>query len=190
VWTFYTLPRVYSVDRGSPAGRAGILRGDVLTHINGVSLLTPEGGRMFGATRPGDTVRWTVRRDGASKTVVAKAEVRPERRERTQLRDLSRELSRLNEMSDLDQLRRELAQLNRELERQRRETARTRVRTQTVQRLRYAGVIGGTEVEVRGPGSVIVDNDAKDQLTISTGEAVVVIRVADVVRKKKADEPK
>ena len=54
-----------------------------------------------------------------------------------------------------------------------------------VRRLRYAGVIGGTEVEVRGPGSVIVsESDARNELVINTGEAVVVIRVpAELLRK-------
>ena len=192
VWRFGTLPRVYSVDLGGPAARAGIRRGDTITHINGISLLSPEGGRRFGATRAGDMVRWTISRDGASRTVVARAELRPERSERVDLKDLREELSRLNEVPDLDQLRRELANLNRQLERSRlQDLERVRIRALPVRRLRYAGVIGGTEVEVRGPGSVIVtETDGRDELVINTGESIVVIRVPESMRKASGDKPK
>ena len=63
--------------------------------------------------------------------------------------------------------------------------------TLPARRLRYAGVIGGTEVEVRGPGSVIVsENDGKDELVISTGESVVVIRVPAGLLKRSGEKPK
>lgn len=194
VWEFGSLPRVYSVDLGGPAARAGIRRGDVITKIDGISILTPAGGRRFGAIRPGQTVRWTVQREGAIRNVVARAAERPDRRERAELRDLRKELGRLNELSDLDELRRELATLNQQMDyRGAQEAARERVRVKTlsVRRLRYAGVIGGTEVEVRGPGSVIVsETEGKDELVINTGESVVVIRLADVVRKRSRETPK
>jgi membrane-associated protease RseP (regulator of RpoE activity) len=215
VWRFGTWPKVYSVDLGGPAARAGLRRGDVITRIDGVSILTPEGGRRFGAIRPGQTVRWTVRREGALHFVVARAAERPERRERVALTELANlnqriervvltelrsELSRLNEMSNLGQLRRELANLNQRIERVKLESLertrlqdleRVRVIELPVRRLRYAGVIGGTEVEVRGPGSVIViESDHRDELVINTGEAVVVIRVPGVVPKKAGDRKK
>lgn len=200
VWQFGSRPSIYSVDLGGPAARAGFRRGDVITHLDGISILTSEGGRRFGAIRPGQTVRWAVLRDGTPRTVVARAAERPERRERVALTDLRRELSRLNDLSDLDQLRRELTTLNQRIDRVKRESAqRTRaadaLREQATvvpaRRLRYAGVIGGTEVEVRGPGSVIVsENDLKDELVINTGEAVVVIRVTEGLLKKARDKRK
>jgi len=208
VWRFGSWPTVYSVDLGGPAARAGFRRGDIITHLDGISILSPEGGRRFGAIRPGQVVRWAVLREGMPRYVVARAEERPERRERVALTDLRRELSRLNEMSDLDQLRRELATLNRRLERARTENAqaaqayqdaqraqadvmRERMTLAPARRLRYAGVIGGTSVEVRGPGSIIVSqSDLKDELVINTGEAVVVIRVPDGLQKRTADKPK
>jgi hypothetical protein len=64
VWRFVSVPEVQSVEPGSPAARAGFQRGDVLTHIDGVSLLSPDGGRRFGSFKPGQVVRWTVLRDG------------------------------------------------------------------------------------------------------------------------------
>ena len=191
MWEFGSLPKVYSVDLGGPAARAGIRRGDVITKIDGLSILSPAGGRRFGAIRPGQTVKWTVQREGAIRTVVARAAERPDRRERVgvELRDLRKELGRLNELSDLDELRRELATLNQEMG-SRREQERVRVRV-PVRRLRYAGVIGGTEIEVRGPGSVIVsESDEKDELVINTGESVVTIRVADLKRKRSGESPK
>jgi type II secretory pathway component PulC len=184
---------VYSVDLGSPAARAGLRRGDLITEIDGLSILTPAGGRRFGTIRPGQRVKWTVVRDGATRNVIASAADRPDRRERVELRDLRKQLVRLNELSDLDQLRRELTMLNQEMDsRREQEMARERVRSkiQTARRLRYAGVIGGTEVEVRGPGSIVVsENDEKDELVINTGESVVRIRLTDVVRKRSTTVP-
>jgi hypothetical protein len=200
VWRFGSWPRVYSVDLGSPAARAGLRRGDVITHIDGVSILTLEGGRRFGAIRPGQAVRWGVVRAGTPRIVVGRAAERPERRERVALSELRGELSRLNEMSDLDQLRRELANLNQRIERVKLESAeltrlqdlqRVRKVEQPVRRLRYAGVINGTEVEVRGPGSVIVsESDAKNELVINTGDAVVVIRVPEGLLKRTSEKKK
>jgi membrane-associated protease RseP (regulator of RpoE activity) len=194
VWEFRSLPKVYSVDLGGPAARAGIRRGDVIVKIDDLSILSPDGGRRFGAIRPGQTVKWTVKREGAIRHVIARAVEKPDRRERVELRDLRVELGRLNELSDLDELRRELATLNREMEsRRKQEVARERVRvkTQPARRLRYAGVIGDTEVEVRGTGSVIVNtNDDKDELVINTGETVVRIRVPGGLLKRSGEKPK
>lgn len=186
VWEFGTWPEVYSVDSGSPAAVAGLRRGDLITEIDGISIITPEGGRRFGAIRPGQTVRWTVLRDGSPHRLVARAAERPERRERLALTDLRRELKRLNELSDMEQLRKELATLNREMERRRaREQERVTARSVPTRRLRYAGVIGGAEVEVRGPGSIIVSqNEDKEELVINTGESIVVIRVPETTRKR------
>ncbi len=193
VWRFGSHPKVYSVDLGSPAARAGLRRGDVITRIDGLSILSPAGGRRFGSIRPGQPVKWTVVREGAVRNVVARAAERPDRHERVELRDLRKQLVRLNELSDLDQLRRELAVLNQEMDSRRaQEMARERVRVKTpvARRLRYAGVIGGTEVEVRGPGSIIVsETDEKDELVINTGESVVVIRLSDLGRKRAATSP-
>lgn len=200
VWQFGAWPKVYSVDLGSPAARAGLRRGDVITHIDGVSILTPEGGRRFGAIRPGQAVRWSVVRAGVPRIVVGRAAERPERRERVALSELRGELSRLNEMSDLDQLRRELANLNQRIERVKLESAektrlqelqRVRKAEQPVRRLRYAGVFNGAEVEVRGPGSVIVtESDAKNELVINTGDAVVLIRVPEGLLKRTGEKKK
>jgi hypothetical protein len=192
VWAFASPPEVYSVDTGSPAALGGLRRGDVITMIDGVSILTPEGGRRFSSVRPGQTVKWTVLREGASRQVVARATERPDRRERTQLRDLRRELSRINEMSDLDQLRREVANLTRQMERIRlQDLERGQVRATPSRRLRYAGVIGGSEIEVRGPGSVVVtEAEDKGELVINIGESVVVIRAPEARARRSGTRPK
>jgi PDZ domain-containing protein len=193
VWTFTSLPRVYSVDLGSPAARAGLQRGDVLARIDGVSILSPDGGRRFGRIQPGQSVRLTVVRDGAPRELVAQAIERPERRATMALLDLRGELSRLNGLTDTDQLRRQINELNREMERSRaRDDARTRldVRTYSTRRLRYAGVIGDAEVEVRGPSSVIVSQTGDNEMVITVGESVVRIHVPDSARKRTADVPR
>lgn len=193
VWTFRDRPRVYLVDPGGPVGRAGMRRGDVITEIDGVSILTPEGGRRFGAILPGQTVRWTVLRGNETRQLVAKAAERPERREKEALVDLRRELRRLNETTDLEQLRREIEQLNRRMEQLRRqEQNRVRIesKVQQTRRLRYAGVVGDTEVEVRGNSAVIVSETVdRDRLVIRLGESVVTIQ-APKEKSKRKDAPR
>jgi len=67
VWTFSTPPVVESVEPGSPAYAARVRSGDRLTHLDGVSLTTPEGGLRFGTLRPGERVRLRLERDGAAR---------------------------------------------------------------------------------------------------------------------------
>ena len=185
VWVFGSHPRVYSVETGGPAARAGIQRGDVITQINGVSLLTAKGGRLFGATRPGQVVRWTLLRDGRPRYALARAEARPERR--MDLTDMREQMKRLNDVSNLSRLREELARLNERINRIQIESMPQPMprmtQRPTSRQLRYAGVIGGAEIEVRGPGTVIVsENNSRSELVINTGESVVVIRAADLAR--------
>lgn len=78
VWEFSEPPEVSMVEPGSPADRAGLRRGDVLVEIDGLPLVSEEGGRRFGAVKPGETVRLTYRRGGTSQTVSVTAEARPD----------------------------------------------------------------------------------------------------------------
>jgi membrane-associated protease RseP (regulator of RpoE activity) len=55
-------PELSMIAEGGPAGRAGLRVGDRLTHIDGLSVTSPEGARRLGAVKPGDKVRLTVRR--------------------------------------------------------------------------------------------------------------------------------
>jgi hypothetical protein len=55
------------VTRKSPAYAAGIRRGDVITHLNEVPLTSEEGGQLFGAIEPGDTVSLRLERNGAER---------------------------------------------------------------------------------------------------------------------------
>ena len=43
-------------------------------------------------------------------------------------------------------------------------------------KLRYEGTIGGSEVEVRGSGAVVVTEDAEDEIVITTPDATIHIR--------------
>lgn len=68
VWHFSTRPVVESVEPGSPAHRAGLRSGDLLTHIDGVPLDSEEGGERFSAVRPGERVTFRYERDGRATT--------------------------------------------------------------------------------------------------------------------------
>lgn len=76
-WLFEDAPVVTTVEFGSPAARAGMKAGDVLTKINGVDLDSREGGERFSRIEPGQTVEFTYERDGAAQTVSLKAVDRP-----------------------------------------------------------------------------------------------------------------
>jgi predicted metalloprotease with PDZ domain len=71
------------VAQDGPAGRAGFLTGDRITHMDGISILTPAGARRFGAVRPGQTVKLTVLRDGRLLTRELTLTRRPEIRAAT-----------------------------------------------------------------------------------------------------------
>jgi len=68
-WSFRAAPVVQRVERVGPARAAGIQAGDILTHIGGTALTSDEGGRLFGAIEPGDTVRFRLLRDGKEREV-------------------------------------------------------------------------------------------------------------------------
>jgi hypothetical protein len=172
VWEFGMLPTIYFLDPGSPAARAGIQIGDVLTQLDGVSLLTEDGGRRFGALKPGQSVRWTIRRGGNTRTLTVVTEPRPGERT-VPLAELRDRLRALSEQRDTERMSREMQRLAREMER-----AGYRVtREATRERLRYAGAVGGSEIEVRGLENVVVD-DSGDEIVITTRDATIRIRKA------------
>ncbi|HSU17550.1 PDZ domain-containing protein [Longimicrobium sp.] len=76
---FGEAPTVESVEPGSPAANAGIRRGDVLTHVDGVAITTAQGARRFATIRPGQAVTWTYRRGSRAFTARATAGRRPDR---------------------------------------------------------------------------------------------------------------
>jgi hypothetical protein len=165
----------------------------VLTHIDGVALTTPEGGRRFGAVRPGETVRLTYTRDGTTNTVELAAERRPSpsaalaelRREITAGRDSLSRLYELRERTATAQRARDAtATYERDLiERLRSSAARAAAPEGRTEVLRYAGSVGDTDVEVRGNGSVITTilEQGRD-IIIVTGDAQIRVRVRDARR--------
>jgi hypothetical protein len=218
-------PEVYSVERGSGADKAGVRRGDVITHVNGESITSKEGGRIFGTAKPGETLRFTIRRNGTSRVValtaakttpaVAELTKSSESLERAQqaLRELQRaqarqmeqiqedirrsraaEESRLREMQrefyrQEQEHRRKLTELSNELARaesrmrsalsdsMRAACAVTSVtpRPGSSRTLRYTGIIGETEVEVRGPNPVTV-TESGDEVTITAGSTQIKVK--------------
>ncbi|SOD02017.1 PDZ domain-containing protein [bacterium JGI 053] len=71
-------PVVENVEAGSPAQRAGLRRGDRLTHVDGLALTTRQGARRFADIRPGQTVTWTYRRGSGAYTARTTAVRRPD----------------------------------------------------------------------------------------------------------------
>jgi hypothetical protein len=78
VFQFREQPRVVNVEPGTPAARAGMQRGDRLTHVDGVSITTQAGWTRFGSIQPGQQVRWTYTRDGRAHNTTMTALRRPD----------------------------------------------------------------------------------------------------------------
>jgi membrane-associated protease RseP (regulator of RpoE activity) len=80
IWESEEAPELSMVAAESPAGRAGFKAGDRLTHIDGLSILSREGARKFGAVVPGQKVRLTVKRGNTTMTRELVLGTRPEYR--------------------------------------------------------------------------------------------------------------
>lgn len=172
VWTFGTIPTVSYVDPEGPSARAGIRRGDQLTHIDGVSILSEEGGRRFGSVKPGQVVRWRVIRDGAPRVIAVKAVERPG----DDTPDFGPLRERLRAMRDRRELQgRDMQDLMRKLGDLERHAPDPPATPAASKRLRYAGSVGGSDVEVRGLGNVVVD-DSGDEVVIITRDATIRIK--------------
>ena len=78
-WRFDRSPEITSVEADSPADRAGLKVGDVITHINGAKLTSDTGGERFSDVEPGQTVTWTIKRGHEKFDVEMEAVERPER---------------------------------------------------------------------------------------------------------------
>lgn len=63
-WESTTYPEISLIAPGSPADEAGFMAGDLITKVDGLSILEPEGSRKFGMLQPGQRVRLTVSRKG------------------------------------------------------------------------------------------------------------------------------
>jgi hypothetical protein len=130
-WSFAEPPEVSSVEDGSPADLAGLRRGDVLLEIDGQALVTPAGGRSFGSVKPGQTVRWTYRRGGDTRSTRATATHRPGMPPPPPRPDAAAPTAYAGVLS--------------------------RSYAEEASRLRYSGLVGDASVEVRGTGSVVVN---------------------------------
>ncbi len=73
-WTFREPPRVEAVAAGGAGERAGLVPGDHIERIDGVPTTSADGGRRFGAIKPGQRVRLDVLRGGSRLQVVLVAE--------------------------------------------------------------------------------------------------------------------
>jgi hypothetical protein len=69
-WRFPTAPPIAAIDPSGPAKIAGILAGDVLRAIDGISITTAAGGRRFSAIKPGERIRLSLDRRGRTIDVV------------------------------------------------------------------------------------------------------------------------
>jgi len=153
-WAFSAPPEISSVQDGSPADAAGLRRGDVLLEIDGESLISQEGGRRFGSIEPRETVRWTYRRGGETRTTTATAGQRPDMPPPPPKPDAAPTVYS-------GQLARTYA-------------------TPSVTKLRYSGLVGETSVEVRGTGSVVVNIiEPGREIEIVTSDSRTRIRLDD-----------
>jgi hypothetical protein len=140
-WQFDNPPKVQSVDPGGPADQAGLRKGDVLTHVDGIRVDTREGGQHFSSIEPGETVTWKIRRGAQNHTFEMYALEHPEPVV---------------------------------------EPAPTVIAVDEDSPVRFTGVLGGTDIEVRGKKSVNVTRDESDGvIIIKTRDAVIRLRLIE-----------
>jgi hypothetical protein len=194
MWVSREYPTIYRVDPGSPAEHAGLQRGDVLTQLDGVSLLTPEGGRRFGAVKPGQRVRLSYRRDGRPGTAVAVAEARPGAlgMYAKSMADMREQLKRMSKIDSHDEtVQRQLAEMEASIRQREADLARQRAQLAGLQRLRWAGSVGDADVEVKGLGNVTVTtDDATGEIVVVTSDATIHIRPSETPAAKPSRTPK
>jgi hypothetical protein len=75
-WTFRSPPEVIGLDEATGIGSSPLRRGDLLVQLDGLELVSEEGGRRFANIRPGETLAWTVERDGKQVRVLTRARER------------------------------------------------------------------------------------------------------------------
>jgi hypothetical protein len=190
-WDFSENPRVFSVDDDGPADRAGLRRGDILTHIDGLALVSDEGGKRLGQVKSGDEAEFVYRRGTtigtATLTATSARMGRGLAAERTYVRSqalLERSLSRIERTTD-PAVRAEIARLQaqlREAERVQRVTTLETLRAERVQArpLRYSGTIAEVNVTVRSHGSVVVSRDEETgEVVITTSDATIRVKPED-----------
>jgi len=147
-WRFKKPPEIYSVDPDSPADRAGLKRGDILTHINDIRLETVEGSREFSGLESGEVVKWTFQREGGTYSASFAAAL-PMR-----AKVISPSGTTVIE-SDLDSVIVVPPSFY--------ET-----------HLRYAGTLGETGIEVRGLSQVVVTVVEEDEeILIKVGDTII-----------------
>jgi hypothetical protein len=78
-WRFGSEPEIIDVETDSPADRAGVRPGDTLTHVDGIPITKDKAGQRFAAAEPGDSLEWTVERNGRSRRITVIAGENPER---------------------------------------------------------------------------------------------------------------
>lgn len=79
---FRSPPKLYSVEPASPAARAGLEQGDVITHVNRLAVTSPEGSKRFtAALAPGQHIQLRYARGGETGEVTLIADRRPGTRE-------------------------------------------------------------------------------------------------------------
>ncbi len=192
-WEFSENPRVFSVDEDGPADRAGLRRGDILTHIDGLALLSDEGGKRLGQAKSGDEVEFVYRRGTTVGTAKLTAAREPTARglaaERAYVRSraqalLERSLSRIERTTDTE-VRAEVVRLQvqlREAEEMQRAATLEVIRAQRVRirPLRYSGTIAKVNVTVRSHGSVVVSRDeTTGEVVITTSDATIRVKPED-----------
>jgi putative serine protease PepD len=69
--------QIAAVTSGSPADRAGLKQGDLITEVDGEQASADDVRRAVAARKPGDKLELTVRSDGEAKTVTATLGKRP-----------------------------------------------------------------------------------------------------------------
>ena len=119
------------------------------------------------------------------RTVVVVTGMRPGARV-IPLEELTAKLKELSVHRDAEHMSAEMQRLAEQMARQADRMSRMAA---SRERLRYAGAVGGSEVEVRGLENVVVDDNG-DEIVITTRDATIRIKKAAATAPKAASSPK
>jgi membrane-associated protease RseP (regulator of RpoE activity) len=161
-WHFGGPPVVVEITPGGPAAGSGLAVGDTITAVNGVDIMSADGGRQFAQIKAGVPMRLWFSHGSTSgiATVVPSAKVGI-----VMGYDTTAGAARARTPTPF-------AEINRTVD-----SARAAERARSVQRSQFTGTVAGAEIEVRGQNVQVSSDRGTGKLIIQGDSLTVTVTV-------------